>query len=184
MIDRTFVLNLCQISSDINEYLMSLYNVPVQNNSKNIVEIGTGVSTFALVAAANKIDGKVTTIDTCGGDALNRVQDGEALMKEESRLTIIKGDSRDVVKTWKDSIDFLFLDSEHTYELTLAEILLWFPYMKSRGVVMMHDTGAESGQQMQCRQALEEWYKAHKHQFVMVHLMDTKIIGLSILIKL
>ena len=63
MIDRNFILNMAQQSNDINEYLMSLYNIPVQMNAKTIIEIGAGRSTFALVAAANKTEGTVTSID-------------------------------------------------------------------------------------------------------------------------
>lgn len=183
-IDRNFVLNLAHESSDTNEYILSLYNIPKQMKAKTIVEIGAGRSTFALVAAAFETDGHVTSIDIGGEGTLDRVQWGKETMKKESdgRFTMLMQSSLDV--EWDKPIDFLFLDSEHTFDLTKAEMEKWFPKVRKGGVIMMHDTAAEGGQQVQCRQAFEEWYKKHKKEYTVVHLLDTKIIGMSILVKI
>lgn len=183
MIDRNTVLNLCQVSSDINEYLMTLYNIPVQIHAKTIVEIGMGVSTFALVAAANETGGTVYGIDICGTDALNRVPDGESIMKKESNFIGISGNSLHV--PWEDQIDFLFLDSEHTYDLTKGEISRWFPYVRHDGIIAMHDTGHQSKEKQGAVRALQEFLNTENgHEYKAIHLLDTKLIGMSILMKL
>lgn len=185
MIDRNFILNLAHVDGDINEYLMSLYNIPVQMGAKNIVEIGSGVSSFALIAAANKNEGHLTSIDIGGWDTLNRTQEGKALMEGEKRFTMVTGNSLDVPLI--TDIDFLFLDSEHTFNLTLNEMKRWFPQVRKGGIIAMHDTAHESGQQMQCRQALNEFLydsiDLNRSYYYPIHLLDTKIIGMTILVK-
>lgn len=185
MIDRNFILNLAQEDTDTSQYLMSLYNIPIQMGAKTIVEIGAGRSTFALVAAANRIgeSSNVTSIDLGGRDTLNRVTGGEELMKKEGRLFLFQESSLTV--RWGTPIDFLFLDSEHTYDLTVAEIDKWFPLVRRGGVIMCHDTGHEGEDKQGAVQALKEFMESKEgKKYRRVDLMDTKIIGMSILIKI
>lgn len=177
MIDRNIILNLAQVSSDTNEHLMTLYNIPVQMKAQTIVEIGAGTSTFALVAAANKTGGHVTSIDIAGEDTLNRTLNGKYLMQNEEKLTFISEDSLQTPII--NNIDFLFLDSGHTYDLTIAELNRWFPHIREGGIIAMHDTAHEAGEQVQCRKALNDFFKDKK--CCITHLLDTKIIGMSII---
>lgn len=183
MIDRGTILNMAFVSGDINEYLLSLYNIPVQMNAQTILEIGSGVSTFALVAAANKTGGHITSIDIAGAETLNRTPNGEDILKGEPNFTMVQGSSLEV--PWDKEIDFFFLDSEHTYQLTKDEMHRWFPLVRKGGVIMMHDTAHEAGQQMQCRQALNEFLESEEGKgYRAVFLLDTKIIGMGIIVKL
>lgn len=182
MIDRNFVLNQANKSGDINEYVMSLYNIPVQANAKTIVEIGSGVSTFALIAAANKTGGHVTSIDIGGLDTLRRQDNGLETIKDEPNFTMLTGSSLEV--SWEKPIDFFFLDSEHTLELSRKEIARWFPKVIAGGIIMLHDTGHESEDKKGARIALDEYLALHPDEYTVIHLMDTKIIGMSVLVKL
>ena len=185
MIDRNFVLNLATKSSDINEYLMTLYNIPVQINAQNIVEIGCGVSSFALMAAANKTGGRITLIDIGGPDTLNRVDGGKDLMLAEPRFRMIEEDSRLVAdESSVLDIDFLFWDSEHTLELSRQEIKGWFPKVRKGGVIACHDTMHESEDKQGARIALDEYLKEHPGEYTRVDLLDTKIIGMTLLVKI
>lgn len=182
-IDRNTILNIAGESSDMNEYILSLYNMPVQIGAKNIWEIGSGRSTLALVAAANKTGGHITSVDIGGWDTLNRWQNGESILKQEPNFTMITGSSLDV-ELPKEPIDFFFLDSGHTYQLTLDELNRWCPLVRKRGIIAMHDMAHEAGEQMQCRQAFNDWYKLHEEEYIVVHLLDTKITGMSIMVKI
>lgn len=52
----------------------------------------------------------------------------------------IKGDSLEVFSQFEDnSIDFLFIDSCHDYQHVKKEIALWFPKVKSEGIIAGHD---------------------------------------------
>ncbi len=185
MIDRNFVINMAQESSDINEYLMSLYNVPVQMNAKTIVEIGAGRSTFALVAAANKIGGHVYSIDIGGWDTLNRQVNGVEIMQQEPNFTMIANNSLNEADNWHTDIDFLFWDSEHTYDLSVREIDAWFPFVKSGGIIMAHDMCHESEDKQGARKALDKFLRTQAGKdYKAIFLNDTKIIGMGVIWKM
>lgn len=183
-LDRNYVMNQCQKNNDINEYLMSIYNIPVQLNAQTIVELGAGESTFALTAAANKTGGQFYSIDIGRGAVERFTPDGISILANEPRYYFIEGDTRVLGKTWDKMADFIFHDTSHVYDQTKIELDLWPKFVRKGGVYMMHDTGHEAGDGMGCRQALNEWYDLHKKEWAIVHLMDTKVLGASVLIKL
>ena len=38
-----------------------------------------------------------------------------------------------------DSLDFVFIDADHSYESVLDDIILWYPKVKSGGIIAGHD---------------------------------------------
>lgn len=55
-------------------------------------------------------------------------------------VQMIKAWSKDAVKTFPDaSLDYLFIDANHTYECAKEDIALWAPKVKPGGIVMGHD---------------------------------------------
>jgi len=53
---------------------------------------------------------------------------------------IIRGNSVDVAKTFKNgSLDFVFIDANHTYKSVKEDIEAWFPKVRKGGVVSGHD---------------------------------------------
>lgn len=183
MIDFNFVLQLAGRNTDINEYLLSLYNIPVQMNAKMIVELGAGQSTYALTASANETKGQFYSIDVTEGAIARGYSLENNPLKDEERYHFILGDDMEVVKTWDKEIDFLFLDTSHLLEHTRAELKAWLPLVREGGVIMMHDTAHKTGDGMGCRQALNEFLEENDNYFPL-HLLDTKYIGMSILCKL
>lgn len=190
MMDRNTVLNCVGTSSDINEYLMTLYNLPVQIKAKTIVELGAGWSTVALTAAANFLDADFTSIDMGEGSWYRSNPSDAHIWDEEKRITRILGDDMTVYETWDKDIDFLFLDTSHTFDQTQRELAYWPRWVKPGGIFVMHDTAHESGDGMGCRQALAERMVTPTTAvmgggvFTVVHLLDTKIIGLSVMVRL
>jgi predicted O-methyltransferase YrrM len=54
-------------------------------------------------------------------------------------VTII-GNSKEVYKQFEDeSIDYLFIDGDHTHEGFAQDIKLWYPKVKTGGIVSGHD---------------------------------------------
>ena len=183
MIDRNTVLNLATISTDINEYLMTIYNLVVQGNYKTVVELGCGYSTVALLAGVNKIDGQLYCFDM-GDGSLNRSSMIEQIRKEP-RFHFTQGMVHDTIKSWNSPIDLLLHDLSHIYEATRDEIRDWFPFVRSGGMIFAHDTNNEAGDGMGCRQAYNEFMASEEgRKYRIIHLLDTKIIGGSVLIKL
>lgn len=184
MIDRNYIANLAQSDTDINVYLMSLYNIPVQINAQTIVELGAGQSTFALTAAANMTKGQFYSFDMgpapqtwCRG-----FPTGIGILENEERFHFTQISDIDAEKSWSKPIDFLFLDTSHTYQHTRQELEVWPRHVRQGGIFVMHDTAHEAGDGMGCRKALNEWIDSSK--YTIVHLLDPKIIGLSIMVKL
>jgi len=55
-------------------------------------------------------------------------------------ITVLKGFSVDICNQFEDeSIDFLFLDGDHSYEGVKNELELWFPKVKLGGIISGHD---------------------------------------------
>lgn len=190
MMDRNDVLNLASKSSDINEYLMSLYNIPLQIKAKTILEIGAGVSTVAFTAVANVLEAEFYSIDMCEGAILRAYPNAKELFEKEPRCHLIIGDDMEIFKTWDKEVDILFLDSTHFYEQTKKELASWPKWVRRGGVFIMHDTAHETGTGVGCRGALDECMISTTEssiageEYTVVHLLDTKIIGLTVMVKL
>lgn len=185
MLDYTFVLNQAFKSNDINEYVLTLFNQVIQNDAKVVIELGAGQSTFAFTAGVNVTKGKFYSIDMGGKEATLRFcPNWEGILDKEGRLEFIQGDDMEIVKTWDKEADILFIDTSHTYEHTKAELEAWPKFVKVGGQLIMHDTAHKEGVGVGCRKALDEFLEKHKGEYSIIHLLDTKHIGLSILNKL
>jgi hypothetical protein len=66
-----------------------------------------------------------------------------------------KGDSRELVKNYKDnSVDFLFIDGDHTSEGFRKDIELWYPKIKNKGIMSGHDYN-----QKEIQENVDEFFK-------------------------
>jgi predicted O-methyltransferase YrrM len=111
------------------------------------VEIGTfqGVSA-RVIAKALAADGKLYCIDPWDpvGDAENAVF---TIAKRhfrrsgvQSRFVLLQGTSRTMAAAVPASLDFVFIDGDHSYEGLAADWEMVAPRMASGGVVCLHDT--------------------------------------------
>ncbi len=57
----------------------------------------------------------------------------------EPYVTEIVGDSAIILKTWKEYLDFVFIDGSHEYDAVLADFNLVLPWVKSGGQIALHD---------------------------------------------
>ena len=53
----------------------------------------------------------------------------------------IKGYSFECCRNWTQPIDLLFIDANHEYRAVLRDFNNWVPFVKSGGVVALHDVG-------------------------------------------
>lgn len=130
------------------------------------VEIGTwkGKSAIYMAEEINKYNKNIKfyTIDLFevreGYDKISDNVIGSSFYNEvlgninpvKEYINIIKGNSSDIAKKFKDnSIDFLFIDGDHTYSGVKRDLENWFPKIKSGGVIGGHDySEASSGVKM------------------------------------
>lgn len=153
MIDLDFVWKLTLRDSDINEHLLTLYGLVVATKSRTVLEIGSGQSTFALTAAVNETKGELFSIDlTPELSSLRLYPEAKGLLPTEPRYHSIEGDSKAV--GWDKPIDLLFIDSGHSYELTLLELRKYAAWVKVGGWILAHDTGEFNNIFADCRRAM------------------------------
>ena len=128
------------VELEVAEFLMALAKMI---SAKYILETGTsrGFSTcyLATAAASNFPDGKVVTIDP---RICPHLWSGSNLKKH---ISWIRGKSQNsmakVDKIMGDNMfDLLFLDSLHSYQNLLGEIMLFEQKLKTGGLIVLHDT--------------------------------------------
>ena len=54
-------------------------------------------------------------------------------------MHLLQGKSAMVGKQWKEPIDLLFVDGDHSYEGAKLDIDSWLPHLKQGGYVVFHD---------------------------------------------
>jgi len=78
--------------------------------------------------------------------------------------TLIKGVSVEVAKEFPDeSLDFVFIDADHSYEAVKADIEAWTPKVRKGGVVSGHDY-FESRGGIGVIPAVDEYVKEHGYK--------------------
>lgn len=119
--------------SDVQAHLPALYECA----RGNVLELGVraGVSTSALLAGVTDHGGHVWSVDR---------DDCSPVFGNHPHWTFIQTDSLDMfsvsIEVIPDTLDCLFIDTEHTEDRTLAELRLWGKRMVKGGVILLHDT--------------------------------------------
>ena len=133
-VDDIFTERL-QIWSDIQGHLQFMHDVVVEADAKTVVELGvrSGNSTAALLAGVQKTGGHLWSVDT-------EPIDLPAPISQSKLWTPVVGDDLAVTDWLPKEIDVLFIDTNHWYHHTLAELRLYGPSSK---IILMHDTELE-----------------------------------------
>lgn len=64
----------------------------------------------------------------------------EKMKKFGKKVVFLKGESKDVVhKVTDDSLTFVYLDGNHSYEGVLNDLKIWLPKLKEGGIMAGHD---------------------------------------------
>ncbi len=61
-----------------------------------------------------------------------------------SMIHVLQGKSAEVGGGWKEPIDFLFIDGDHSYAGVVADFDTWVPHLKLGGYLLFHDTWFEN----------------------------------------
>jgi glycosyltransferase involved in cell wall biosynthesis len=57
------------------------------------------------------------------------------------RFVLVRADSTDAAKEVPNSLDFVFLDADHSYENVFTDLCTWFPKVREGGILSGHDYG-------------------------------------------
>ena len=127
--------------NDIVDHLPTLLFECNAAAPKLIVELGTrgGVSTQTLIGCARTNDAVMVSVDI----------DDCSHVAKDARWSFVHSDDLKFAKkfpAWcqeqgiEPKIDFLFIDTSHEYDHTVAEIAAWFPFLAQKCRVAFHDT--------------------------------------------
>lgn len=124
----------CDTPSDIYLHLPRFVSLVEELNAQHVIELGSrsGVSTVAWLYALAKTGGHLTTVDL----------DPAPQIGSWSHWRHIQGDdlSTEVLERLAPA-DIVFIDTSHLYEQTKKELAIYQWFVKSGGVLVLHDTG-------------------------------------------
>ncbi|MDH3764697.1 MAG: class I SAM-dependent methyltransferase [Nitrosopumilus sp.] len=125
--------------SDISDHLTTLYFLTVENNLRRTLELGVreGESTVTLAEGVSKIGGHLWSMDILEC-SLAKTRISEYGL--ENWWTFLQGDDKMLAASWKQRIDHLFIDTSHTFEDTLKELILFEKFLVPGGYITLHDT--------------------------------------------
>jgi predicted O-methyltransferase YrrM len=130
-----------------------LYGLARSLEPKTIVEIGSarGKSTCCLaLACCHNGGGHVHAIDPqmvndwsereTSGDNYSHLRANLSLFELEEWCTVHRCTSAETAANWREPIDFLFVDGDHSYEGVKSDFDLFAPWLRPEALVAFHDT--------------------------------------------
>jgi predicted O-methyltransferase YrrM len=141
------VLGLWQIKGEFVQLLDRLQEL----GPRSVLEIGTGRGgSLFFFARMTADEGTIVTVDLegsafGGGYRKEYARLLRSFARHAQRLELVRGDShsravRDRVRELvRDSVDFLFIDGDHTYEGVSADYTAYAPLVRPGGLIALHD---------------------------------------------
>ncbi len=124
---------------DISQHLVTLSLLVIEFGLREIVELGTrmGSSTLVLLEAARMVGGHVLSVD------VDECREAKQLVRASGLghlWRFIQGNDVEIAGAELPRIiDLLFIDTNHIYEHTLAELRKFVPHMRPGGWIAFHD---------------------------------------------
>src|SRR2546426_8561780 len=127
--------------TDISDHLLTLYAEALEERPRVIVELGTrgGESTRVLLKVAERCSGTLVSVD---------IEECSDIVRSD-HWVFVRSDDVELGRNWSnwtrqhglsERVDFLFIDTSHLYEHTVAEIRVWFPHLAANAKAVFHDT--------------------------------------------
>lgn len=117
------------------------------------VEIGSYLGASSVCIASSPNCSKLYCVDTWNNDAMSEGnRDTYSIFLANTRnlshkIFPIREYSAKAGLNFNEKIDFLFIDGDHSYEGVKADVESWLPWLRSGGVLIMHDSGWAEGVQ-------------------------------------
>lgn len=134
--------------SDINEHLQTLHDAAKSCTEQpgdparrfpTFIELGAGRSTVGHLLALGEA-GTLWTVDILGEAAYDhRSPEVLAELRKHKNWRIIVADS-EVFGLMAGGVDYIFLDTSHTYNKTYGELKVWWSHLRDGGIIALHDT--------------------------------------------
>ena len=156
--------------SDTWQHIPTLYLLCILKKPKVILELGcrTGNTALPLLYAASQYGGHVHSVDIETWPELKTFLDDNEELKKY--WTFIESD--DIKLEWKQNIDFLYIDTSHTYDHTVDELKKYEPLVNSGGTIVFHDIFEE-----QVSKAISDYFKDRK-DFKYIRYFNNNSLGI------
>lgn len=126
-------------AADISDHLITLSLLVREFELKNIVELGvrTGNSTLVLLEAARQIGGRVLSVDV---EPCLEARERVAKARLADHWKFVHGNDLEVADSEiPNPIDFLFIDTNHLYDGTIAEFKKYSLHLRNGSWIALHD---------------------------------------------
>lgn len=142
---RELLDHFSNTKNDINTLLKPMYNLLCDIGAKTIVELGVrwGSSTVAFLVYCHCNDSRLYSVDIEDCGVAKSIMKALGLMKY---WTFTQINDIEYVNIWNRTnrmIDFLFIDTDHTYELTTKELDIYNGFVRKGGIIFFHDSDKE-----------------------------------------
>jgi predicted O-methyltransferase YrrM len=136
-----------------NFELLKLYSLSkTLKRSSVVVEIGSYIGASSIfIAKALSDDSKLYCIDTWQNDAMTEgnwdsyTEFSKNIKSVKNKIIKIRQTSVEAGINFNEMIDLIFIDGDHSYEGVKKDIDIWFPKLKTGGIIIMHDIGWADG---------------------------------------
>jgi predicted O-methyltransferase YrrM len=133
------IANIAKNTLTPRRYCILQSNIIKHLQSKNIIEIGSGLGIQSLYFA-KACRGKVVSIE--GEKSLIQICKQNAHLLKLDNIEYMHGDFDTVLdEVFKNlsSIDYLYIDGNHTYDATIRYFENAIPYMSKEGIIVLDD---------------------------------------------
>jgi len=173
--------------------ISKLYDILKKENIKSYLEIGSakGGTLFVISKAINK-NAEIVSLDLPGGrfgggSSLLYLPIFKRLVLKTQKLHQLRGNSHDkkhieILKNiYKNKIDLLFIDGDHTYTGVKKDFEMYSPLIRKGGLILFHDI-AKHPKETECN--VHKFWNEIKNKYKHTELItssDQKWAGIGIL---
>jgi hypothetical protein len=149
--------------SCISAHLPTLY-VLALDTKEQLIELGVGCSTVALLEACEVSGNRLTSYDHDPESKNRVVRLSNSKMLE--RWTFISKNSVESANLHENcSVGLLFIDTRHSLEQTRKELEAWLPKMSNTGIICGHDYYLKIPGSDGVERAVTEFHQKHRKRF-------------------
>jgi len=141
-IDIDFIVKKHHLNdTGLTRHYLTLYSIVLGMESKSVFEFGTGFSTQTMIQALKITGGKLTSVDIRPLSIRKDIPDN-FLNDNKDIWSFNEGNSLNVVPTLdhNECYDVVLHDGSHTGTEVTQDLNNIAPYVKSGGLVLIHDT--------------------------------------------
>ena len=98
-----------------------------------------------------------------GNRQLRKVEKNAHRRVKDHNAKFLKMFSEDAIRKIEDgSLDFVYIDGNHTYDYTMLDIILWTRKVKPGGIISGHDYYHGERSRVECKLAVDDYTLRHK----------------------